>query len=207
MVDTSRPDTFHQAFGSPAVPAAPMHFEDAWLERLMSTRIARIGAGWYLGKMFYLFGEGLERLESCVKAWSFLLPPALTYWRIIGVNAYGAILLLDIEGAKGTLSPVGMLDPLTVDYLEHSHLNLFSLLGDWLPNRKLSRFLDISVYQEFLKTSRRLLDDDEILGIQTALPLGGAMTLDNFLPMNILDYYTATAAVYARAHEEVHRKQ
>lgn len=195
-------EAFHQAFGAPSIPAAPMHFKDIGLEGAMARQFARNGAGWYLGRMFYLLGEGLEALESCVQAWSFLLPPALTEWVIIGFNAYGEILVMDEHGAQGTLSPVGALSPLTVSYLRHPDLNIFSLLADWLPNRKLGGFVDTSVYRAFLESSGRLLDDHEILGIRTALPLGGEMQLANFRPMSIFEYYQTTAPAYAKAYEQ-----
>jgi hypothetical protein len=201
MAAQTHEDPFRRAFGPPAVPAPPMHFTDELLERQMTKRLEQIGSGWFLGSHFYLFGEGLERLAPCVEAWSFLLPAALR-WQIIGFNSHGAILLLDGAGENGALSPVGLLDPLTVTYFHHANLDLWSLLGDWMPNGKLKSFLDTSVYQEFLKTSGRLLGDEEILGIRKALPLGGEMKLDNFEPINIVDYYRATGPAYAAAYEQ-----
>jgi hypothetical protein len=194
---------FREALGPPVIAATPMKFRSEYLNYIMSRQISKIGAGWFLGRMFYLLGEHLERLEPCVRAWSFLLPPSLTEWAIIGFNVYGQILLLDQQGEKGTLSPAGMLDPLTVSYVSSPELDVISLLGHWLPQRKLSGFLDTSVYEQFLSTSRRLLEDDEILGIEQALPLGGEMALENFEAIDIVDYYEVTAPVYAKAYAEL----
>jgi hypothetical protein len=203
MSTPERPDRFQQAFDGPVVPATPMRFKDAWLDHMMSARYERIGAGWFLGRMFYLFGDDLKRLEPCVHAWSFLLPPSLTQWAVIGFNAYGCILVLDEEGGYGTTSPVGMLDPLTVTYVTDPTLDIYSLLNDWLPNRKLEHFLDTSVYQKFLEASGSFLGDDEILGIRVALSLGGEMDLKNFSQLPIIDYYQATGPTYASAHKRV----
>jgi hypothetical protein len=176
-----------------------MHFEKELLEFQMSERLKQIGSGWFLGKFFYLFGTRVERLVPCVSAWAFLLPPEGD-WTPIGYNAYGAILLLDNSGDRSADSPVGLLDPLMVTFFARPTLDLWSLLGNWMPERRLATFLDTSVYEAFLGASGRLLEDDEVLGIRRALPLGGDMALENFTPIGIVNYYRATAPTYAAAH-------
>lgn len=196
---------FCEALGAPVIAATPMQFRSAYLNDVMSRQISQIGAGWFLGRMFYLLGDGMQRLEPCVRAWSFLLPPSLSDWVIIGYNVYGQILLLDQDGERGAMSPVGMLDPLTVSYVSDPELDVAALLAHWLPQRRLPGFLDTSVYEQFLTTSQGLLEDDEMLGIEQALPLGGEMTLENFSEIGIVDYYEAVAPVYAKAYAEFAR--
>jgi hypothetical protein len=201
MPTSTNQDPFHQVFGPPAIAVPRMHFRGAGLEHMMTRRLAHTGSGWFLGRMFQLFGDGLDRLNPCVEAWSFLLPPALERWLVIGFNAYGALLLLDEAGEKGTVAPIWMIDPLTVTCFGHPQLYLYSLLDDWLPNRRLPRFLDTAVYEQYLRAAGSLLENDEFLGIRAPLPLGGSIQLDNFSRVDIIDYYAATAPVYREALE------
>jgi len=197
-------DLFVDAFGPPDEPVAPVQFKEPFLEEVWRRRHQRMGAGWFLGRFFFLLGEGLERFTPCLEAWSFLLPPA-SERRIIGYNAYGALLVMEDELERDTMAPVRLIDPLTVTYWAEPGCGYTTLLSRWLPDRLIPRFFDTSVYLEWLKTSGRFLGDGEILGIRTALPLGGEMKLDNLAPLHIVDYYRATGPAYARAHAQ--RKQ
>lgn len=203
MSDTQHiPDHFVDAFGPPDQPAPAMHFTEPFLEEIWQRRHQRTGAGWFLGRFFFLLGDGLERLAPCLEAWAFLLPPA-SERRIVGYNAYGALLIMEDETESGTVAPVRMLEPTTVTYWAEPECVYTTLLSRWLPDRHIPRFFDTSVYEQWLKTSGRFLGDDEILGIRQALPLGGEMKLENFTPINIIDYYRATGPVYAKAHAQL----
>jgi hypothetical protein len=197
-------DPFHEAFGPPSIRDEPMHFMSPFLEHLMSERLETIGSGWFLGRFFYLFGKGAEQFTSCLDAWAFLVPPGRN-WTLIGYNAYGVLLVLDESEDRTVETPVGLLDPLTVTFLEPPGLALWGLLGVWMPQRQPSQFFDTGVYEDFLKSSGRLLEDDEILGIRRAVPLGGELNLENFTPIRMIDYYRATAPVYAEAHRQSER--
>jgi hypothetical protein len=205
MSDTQKvKDHFVKAFGPPDEPAAPMHFTERFLEEDWQWRHQRTGAGWFLGRFFFLLGEGLERFTPCLEAWPFLLPTA-SERRIIGYNAYGALLILENETEEGLVAPVRLLEPTNVIYWGDPECVYGTLLNRWLPDRHMPYFFDTSVYEQWLKTSGRFLGEDEILGIHAALPLGGEMQLENFTPMNIVDYYRATGPAYAKAHTQFQR--
>jgi hypothetical protein len=191
-------DHFVAAFGPPEEAASPLQFTEPFLQRGWLRRHQRIGAGWFLGRFCFLLGEGLERFTPCLEAWSFLLPPA-SERRIIGYNVHGALLVMEDETEGSIAAPVRVLDPMTVAYWADPECVYTTLLSRWLPDRQIPHFLNTSAYQEWLVTSGRFLDDDEILGIRAPLPLGGEMKPENFAPMNIIDYYRATGPVYAEA--------
>lgn len=192
-------DDFVRSFGAPDEEATPLQFSERFVEEDWQERHARTGAGWFLGRFFFLLGEGLERLTPCLEAWSFLLPPAEER-RILGYNAYGTLLVMDDEEQDGLVAAVRMIDPLNVIAWSDPECVYTTLLNHWLADRALPNFFDTSVYLEWLEGAGRFLADDEILGINAPVPLGGEMTLANFTPMNIVDYYLATGPVYAKAH-------
>jgi hypothetical protein len=195
-------DSFVEAFGAPDATASPLQFTEPFLQRSWLRRQQRTGAGWFLGRFFFLLGEGLERFTPCLDAWSFLLPPARER-RIIGYNVFGALLVMEDEAEGSMAAPVRMLDPMTVVYWSDPECVYTTLLSRWLPDRHLPRFFNTGIYTEWLKSSARFLGDDEILGIRAPLPLGGKLQLNNFSPINIIEYYQATGPVYEKAHQQV----
>lgn len=106
-------DSFSKALGdaSPKVPPALAftRYNPSW-DLIKS----EIGAGWFLDRFVYLFGDGLEPLKACLDAWSFVVPPHADR-KIIGRNAYGAILVLE-DGEDLDKESVHVLDPVNVDY-------------------------------------------------------------------------------------------
>lgn len=189
-------DTFHAAFGDPDPSTAdglpPELALGAWGRWGKTT-----GAGWFDDRFLFLFGPGLEALEACLEAWSFLVPPPDGNRVILGYNAYGAIL---VHESKGAVDLVKVLNPLDVTYFANANLNLHSLVGSWLPERRLPRFFDKKVYAEWQRQhDGAALDDREILGIGVPLSLEGTLTLDNFAPQDIVEYYQQAAPAYARA--------
>lgn len=162
----------------------------------------KIGAGYYLDRFLYLFGEGLERLEECLEAWSFVVPP-LENRVILGYSAYGAILVLE-HGDDASKEMVKVLNPLTVQYFGDRNLTFGSLIGSWLPERRIPRFFDTSVYDEYREKSGDL-EPFEILGIGVPLTLEGKMELDNFAPQDIVAYYRDAAPAYKKAFAKMKR--
>jgi hypothetical protein len=199
------PDHFVEAFGPPDEATAPMHFSEPFLEQDWTWRCRRTGAGWFLGRFFFLLGDGLGRFTPCLEAWSLLLSTPANERKIIGYNAYGALLVLENELDRGVVAPVRLVEPTNVVYWGDPECAYGTLLNRWLPSRLVPHFFDTSVYEQWLKSSGRFLGDGEILGIRAALPLGGEMKLDNFSPMNIVDYYRATGPAYAKAREQFER--
>lgn len=155
-----------------------------------------IGAGWYKNRFFYLFGRDLDRYSIILEDWSFALPSGNNY-KVIGRNAYGALLLIENYLVKGFTAPIRLLDPITPILWGDDQMVLMNCIGHWLPNNKIPHFSDSKLYDAFLKiTNTKHLETDEILAIKTPLALGGTLTADNFQIENIFDYYKSTAAIY-----------
>src|SRR5262245_8435306 len=110
---------------------------------------ARCGAGWYSNRFLYLFAEDLhELLRPCLEAWSFLLPDPPDPL-IVGRNAYGALAV--VENAGNALSPLGILDPVTIRYFSvGDELRFGSFIGRFLPQNLIPHFLDQGVYDQFV---------------------------------------------------------
>lgn len=186
----------------PRVPSG-LGLEGTSFGSIWETADEEIGAGWFLDRFTYLFGEGINRLLPCVEAWSFLCPPHSDR-RVIGRNAYGALLVLD--GIAGAIvgGKVWLLDPARLCRFENRNLDLVGLVGDWLPNDRLPGFLDRTLFDTFVAKTGSQLADDEMLGLKVPLPMGGTMTLENVQVENIVAYYQSTAPIYA-AHFERRR--
>jgi hypothetical protein len=192
---------FTEAFGQADTTAEPLQFTEQFLQEDWLWRQQTMTAGWFLGHYFYLFGQGLERMNPCLEAWSFILPPAKER-RIIGYNAYGALLVLENETDEGLVAPVCLLDPTRVIYWKNEECVYGTLLTRWLPKKLIPHFFDTIVYKQWLESANRFLDTDEILGIRAAVSLGGEMNSDNFTAMNIIEYYRITGPVYAKVYDQ-----
>lgn len=191
-------DTFVQRFGKPAPPAPNgVKFPTAGARMIWDEVHAVTGSGWYLDRFLYLFGTGLDALNPCLEAWSFLLDGARERI-IVGRNAYGALLVLD-EPDKGMASPVKMLDPLQVRYWGDSNLDMGSLIGTWLPENLIPGFLDNGLYNAAVSAAGIELPLNEGLMIKEPLSMGGTMAADNFQPEDLVEYYRTTGPIYARA--------
>jgi hypothetical protein len=155
-----------------------------------------IGAGWYLDRFLYLFGEEVRTLDRCLEYWDFLMPQDnKTRW-VIGRNAYGALLVIEDPLTLANAAPIGLLDPLTVSYSADPNMVFTNLIGYWLPERRLNQFLDTRLFDAWRKHTDDVLELDEILAIQTPLPLGGEMIIDNFNIEDVFDYYQTTGDIY-----------
>lgn len=156
-------------------------------------------AGWFLDRFLYLFGEGLEALAPCLEAWSFVVPHPHEDRRIIGRNAYGAILVLEDENTIGK-SSIHLLDPVHVDYRLVRNTTLLQLCGRALPRNEIPDFLDHGAYDAWRKQHPDAeLGLDDVLGVKVPLSLGGTLTVDNLQLDGIVDYYQTTAPIYADA--------
>jgi hypothetical protein len=200
-------DAFIAAFGRPS-PATPqgLPFTASFRQILWESIHEEIGSGFFRDRFLYLFGQGLESLRPCLKAWSFLVPPAGAAGMILGRNAYGALLVLENPDETGRTSRVHVLDPIAVRYWSDPDLAFGNLIGYWLAQGALSEFLDDSLYQHWRKRNKRYLAPDKILGIKVPPPLGGEIVLQNFQEEEIVSYYRSTAPIYAKAFAKMARE-
>lgn len=189
-------ETFLSGVG-PANPSQPYAFkfekmtDQMWLDLIA----AEINAGWYQNRFLFLFGEGLNALNKCLDEWDFIFTEPKDR-KVIGRNAYGALLIVENANDNGYISSIGVLNPLNVSYFTNEHLIFSNLLGSWLPGKRLPDFHDTRLYDAFHKTTGQYMTNDEMLAIKKPLTLGGTMSADNFQIENILDYYKTTGKIY-----------
>jgi hypothetical protein len=158
-----------------------------------------IGAGWFMNRFLYLFGEELEQFRPCLDAWSFVVPPGHPDRMIIGRNAYGALLVLE-NGNDISKESVHLLDPLNVQYWTHPEIVLVNLFGNYIPRGRLPNFLDHDAYDQWLAENGNVeLEPQDILGVKKPLPLGGELEPGNLQLENIVEYYQTTGPIYAKA--------
>ena len=200
------PEDFTKAMGRPDPPApSGLHFTGADIDdRWANVGDEKIGAGFFANRFLYLFGEGLEPLNACLEAWSFLVPRNDDRL-LVGRNAYGAIAYLD--NANGAKPRLYIVDPLRVALVSEPDLDLWRFIARFLPLNLLPAFTDDQLYREWLNTSQLGLSLDLALAIKVPLSLGGEMELDNFSVEGIVDYYQTTAPVYAKGLAEIQKKK
>jgi hypothetical protein len=194
--------SFIAAFGPPDPPAPSGLTFQSWAQRGWDRLYSEIGAGWYLDGFLYLFGEGLAALQPCLEAWSFLIPPCSDR-RILGRNAYGAILVIDnSDSPEG--ERVYILDPFTVTYDGAANWQFINLIGRALPQREMPTFLDNRPYDAWRKANAvDRLDLDDVLGIKVPKALGGKLAVENLQLDNIVSYYQTTAPIYEKAFASI----
>ena len=80
---------FKDRFGAPS-PSVPtdIRFRDEVTQLIWTKNLRSVGSGWFMDRFLYLFGSGMARLNACLEAWSFLVPPGKERI-IVGRNAYG----------------------------------------------------------------------------------------------------------------------
>ena len=173
-------DAFIATIGRPDAKTAPgIQFADPVDIAVWSQIYADIGSGWYMNRFLYLLGEGLDTLQQCIEAWSFLVPPD-RQWTIIGKNAYGSLLLAQDLATQGFVCSIHVLDTLNVRLWTNPNLVFTNLLGYWLPERKLGDFLDTRLYDAWHQATGDYLELHEILAIKEPKSLGGKMVASNF---------------------------
>jgi hypothetical protein len=196
-------ESFIKGLGTPNPRVRPgIGLEGTPDQDLWEMLASEIGAGWFLDGFAFLFGKGINDLGPCVDAWSFLCPPYPNR-RVIGRNAYGALLVLDVGWGNKAGGKVWLLDPTRISFFSEQWLDLISLVGDWLPERRLPGFLDRKLYDDFVRQTGQRLDLRSILALKVPLSMGGTMTLDNVQVEDIEMYYRSTAPIYERAMEKI----
>lgn len=203
-------EAFRGLFGAPD-PAhksgMPFDGESNGAGRIWASSMsAEIGAGFFMNRFLYLFGEELPKLQPCLKAWSFLIPDDGKERYVIGKNAYGSLLVIENPNADG-LPPVGLLDTTTVEYWTEPDLVFGSLLGWWLPRKKLPNFFKSELYDKWAAKSKEPLEVDEILGMTVPLSLGGTWKASNFEVRDIVEYYETTGPTYKAAFDEMKKSK
>lgn len=192
-------DAFVSRFGKPDPPApGGVRFSGIGAQMMWEEIEAGIGAGWFMNRFLYLFGTGLDALNPCLEAWSFLLDGQKERV-IVGRNAYGALLVMEEPSEKGMMSPVRVLDPLQVRYWGDPNLAIGSLIGTWLPENLIPGFLDTALYDAAVKAAGIEMPLDEGLMIKQPLSLGGTIAADNFQVEDVVEYYKTTGPIYAKA--------
>lgn len=189
-------EAFIERFGPPAPAAKPgLRFADETSQETWERLTKEIGAGWYLDGFVYLWGEGLDALQPCLDAWEFMLPPAKER-RVVGRNAYGALLVAEEVSEQGYTCPAGLLDPVQVRYWHDPNVGFINLIGHYLPKDKVPGFLDGRLYEAWHSTTGDRLELTEGLMIKTPLSLGGKIEAENFQLEPLVAYYEATAEIY-----------
>lgn len=165
-----------------------------------------IGAGFFMNRFLYLFGEELPKLQPCLKAWAFMLPADDKVRYVIGKNAYGSLLVIENPNGDSGLPAVGLLDTTTVEYWTEPDLVFPNLLGWWLPRKKLPNFFKTELYDKWAAKSKEPLEVDEILGMTVPLSLGGTWKATNFEVRDIVEYYETTGPTYKSAFDSMKDK-
>jgi hypothetical protein len=192
-------DLMLQTLGPPD-PAEPVvwHFENEIAQMKWDMRTEdNWPAGWFRDGFLHLLGSGLDKLKPCLEAWSWMIPPNDDR-TILGHNAYGAIAFCD--GMNEATSDAQIIDPVTLRL--YSGMDFIGFFGRWIVHKDIKSFHDDSVYKAYRATGKPRLKPGTALGIKAALPMGGKMELSNFETVGIVDYYEATAPVYAKAQKE-----
>ncbi len=187
-------ESFTKVFGKPD-PAAPNGIDYRIWNKVL---YAEIGAGWFNDGFLYLFGEGMQFMQQCLDAWSFLVHPCDDRM-IVGRNAYGALLVLDNKNTP-THERMWILDPFTVTFATNDTLDFVSTIARALPRGELAAFVDDRAYRQWrLENDVERLGLDDVLGIMVPKALGGELTSSNLQLDGIVDYYRTTASIYAKA--------
>jgi hypothetical protein len=197
-------DTFLRAVGR-ANPRTPpgLSFSNDWKGEVWEALHDQVGAGYFWDRFLFLFGEGLQSLQPCLKAWSFLVPDDGAERMIVGYNAHGALLVLENPNEAGPKSRVSIVDPVGVVYRRYADLDFVGLIGYWIPEMKLREFLDRRVYDSWRGQHGKYLEPRQILAAKKPLGLGGTMALENFQVEEIVSYYRTTAPIYAKAFAQM----
>ena len=76
------------------------------LDEMMNKELfTEFGCGRFQDGFLHLFSQDLDVLDPLLETWSFLLPEAEGRRKVIGRNAYGALLILEDFDTKGGVAP------------------------------------------------------------------------------------------------------
>jgi hypothetical protein len=186
-------DLFRKAVGEPDPPAPlSLPFEGAAKLQWDAT-LKDMPAGWFQDRFLYFLGPGLEPLEACLDAWSWLIPKTDPDRVVLGRNAYGAIAFA--TGMRSGHSQVRILDPLTLAVLGDGDMDVVGFFARHVPKKLVPSFLDASAYQAL---SAPALGLDQCLAISLPLSLGGTMDPDNFELEDLIHFHETSARIYRR---------
>lgn len=155
-----------------------------------------IRPGYYRDRFYNLFSSSVGGYQRCVEAWSFMLPDKKDRV-VIGANAYGALLLVELNANEA--GQVGVLDTIRPAFETQVGWSFFpTLFSQLLPQKLLGTFCDESVYSAWRKQEKKELGPNEILGIRIPRGLGGKLVLSNFEREDIFSHYESRADIYKR---------
>ena len=192
-------EEFIGAFGAPD-PATPagLQLADSGTRSMWARLHPKIGAGWFRNGFLYLFGEGVDHLQTCLDARSFVVPPGKQR-AILGRNAYGAILVLENEGDPDAERGY-LLDPFMVAYTEIPRTRFVNIIARALPQNETGLFLDDGAYTDWREENAvDRIGVNDVLGIKVPRGLGGKLEASNLQLDDIENYYRTTAPIYADA--------
>ena len=190
---------FTERFGKPRPEVATdIRFSRGNYQRNWEAILREVGSGWFMDRFLFLFGAGLQPLQACLDAWSFIVPPGKDRI-VIGRNAYGTLLVVEDPEDK---QRVYLLDPLRVVYWTHPGLELLGLVAAEMPRGNLPHFFEDEFYREWVAANGEP-GEGQILAPITPLSLGGEMEPANFQVEEIVSYYESTAPIYAKAFQKM----
>lgn len=172
-------------------------FSMEWDQIVLDDIFEEIGAGVYHNGFLHFLGTDVSPLNDILKYWSFLFGDNKDR-KVIGRNAHGSLLIIENESEEGTVAPVGYLDLLNCQYVKNENLDFIGLIGNWIPNNRLTNLLESSIYESFINDGK-IIQEDEIIAIKVPVPLGGKLEKDNFKIENIFEYHSSISKIYQKS--------
>jgi hypothetical protein len=172
-------------------------FSMEWDQIVLDDIYEEIGAGEYYNGFLHLLGTDISPLNDLLKYWSFLFSDNNDR-KVIGRNAYGSLLIIENESDEGTVAPVGYLDLINCQYVKNENLDFTGLIGNWIPNNRLTNLLESSIYESFINDGK-IIQKDEIVAIKVPVPLGGKLEKENFQIENIFEYHSSISKIYQKS--------
>ncbi len=200
--EATGPEGFLEVFGrpDPAVPCGLEYTDELVADIFTEDLLTPIGAGWFWDRFLFMWGEGLDALEPCVEAWSFMLPPHEEH-KILGRNAYGA-LLLQLEPNDFGQQSIWTLDPLWASCWTDGETEHLRWVYGRAPRLWWRNFFDRSAYDAWLATEPPVrMELEHCLAPKAPLSLGGTMELDNFQLEPIIGHYETRAPIFRKLRE------
>ena len=190
-------DNFKTKIGVPTQEeTTEIRFEKSMQQAIWERIIDEIGCGLFQNGFFYFFGKELNKFESILKYWSFLLEEKINY-SIIGFNKMGFIILAENLENNGMASQITIIDPLNVRLYKNTQIKLLNFIGRWLPDGLIPGLNNNRLYEAVIKEIDENLELEEIIAIKKPFSLGGELKAENFSIENINEYFKTTGKIYA----------